>query len=309
MLNRFLKLLGRAGVAWITRDEKGLCRQKRLLALHLLADNADRITFHRAGTTWTTAVTGNIGKRLFLRGGYQEQHVEALVRWTRESGHFSSARDWIIDVGANIGSPSIPFARRTAGRVLAIEPAPDNFELLRQNVSQNGLEQQITCVRAAVCLGGDSVEFVIDPTDGGKGEVRVDGKQGYAGFPADSRIAEVPAKGLDALVAEHDISPGHVVLVWSDVQGREGDVVASGTSLWKAGVPLFAELWLEGLEAHGGLERFLTVLRESFVSFVTREDLVAQGPAARPRPIADLDPILTGLDGKHTDALFLPGRV
>ncbi len=51
-----------------------------------------------------------------------------------------------IDVGANVGTYTI-WAAELGAEVIALEPAPDTFELLRENVALNGY--RVTTVRAA----------------------------------------------------------------------------------------------------------------------------------------------------------------
>jgi FkbM family methyltransferase len=61
-----------------------------------------------------------------------------------------SDSDTVIDVGANIGAFAVHAARQLhGGRVIAFEPAADNFALLEQNARLNGLAN-LTPVRAAV---------------------------------------------------------------------------------------------------------------------------------------------------------------
>jgi FkbM family methyltransferase len=54
--------------------------------------------------------------------------------------------DLFIDIGANVGTYTI-WAAELGAEVIALEPAPDTFELLRENVALNGY--QVTMVRAA----------------------------------------------------------------------------------------------------------------------------------------------------------------
>jgi FkbM family methyltransferase len=57
----------------------------------------------------------------------------------------------IVDVGAHIGSFTIWAARRSpTARLLAIEPNPETFLLLIQNLRDNGLQGRATAVNAAV---------------------------------------------------------------------------------------------------------------------------------------------------------------
>jgi FkbM family methyltransferase len=61
-----------------------------------------------------------------------------------------SATDTVIDIGANIGAFAVYAAKQASrGRVLAFEPASDNYELLARNAALNRLSN-LTPVRAAV---------------------------------------------------------------------------------------------------------------------------------------------------------------
>src|SRR5438105_4568100 len=58
----------------------------------------------------------------------------------------------IIDAGAHIGTYAIPLACAAApkGRVYAFEANPDNFELLKLNITANHHEDRIRCVQAVI---------------------------------------------------------------------------------------------------------------------------------------------------------------
>lgn len=67
----------------------------------------------------------------------------------------------VIDVGAHIGGFSILAAVLGAKEVLAYEPYPDNFELLRKNIALNGLQSVIKPYEKAV-VGIDRPLFMDD---------------------------------------------------------------------------------------------------------------------------------------------------
>ncbi|MFH1843209.1 MAG: FkbM family methyltransferase [bacterium] len=52
-------------------------------------------------------------------------------------GQWIAAGDWVIDIGANIGHYTFCFANLVgaSGRVIAVEPVPETFELLANNVA------------------------------------------------------------------------------------------------------------------------------------------------------------------------------
>jgi len=55
----------------------------------------------------------------------------------------------VIDLGANIGLSSLFFARELAvNEIIAVEPDPDNFQLLSKNLQRAGLANRCTAVRA-----------------------------------------------------------------------------------------------------------------------------------------------------------------
>ncbi len=64
--------------------------------------------------------------------------------------------DVFFDVGAHIGRYTMLVAKRVGplGSVIAIEPEPDNFRLLRANIDLNRLENCITVQRAIADRGG-----------------------------------------------------------------------------------------------------------------------------------------------------------
>ncbi len=59
--------------------------------------------------------------------------------------------DRVVDLGANMGYYSVLFGYAVGehGRVLAIEPDPDNAKLARENIRLNGLTQTVTLIQAA----------------------------------------------------------------------------------------------------------------------------------------------------------------
>tara|TARA_B100000963_G_C22627551_1_gene673172 strand:- start:37 stop:882 length:846 start_codon:yes stop_codon:yes gene_type:complete len=76
-----------------------------------------------------------IGKSLKEYGEYSDIELNIML-------NFINPEDFIFDIGANIGAFSIPFARRAglSGRVFSFEPQEYIFELLKNNIYVNNLE-------------------------------------------------------------------------------------------------------------------------------------------------------------------------
>src|SRR5262249_29934198 len=122
---------------------------------------------------------------------------------------------------------------------------------------------------------------------------------------------KVPASSLDTIVAEEGFRPEDVAFVWSDTQGYETQVLESGEKVLGAGTPAWVELWPSGLDAHGGVERFIDVCRRHFRQFVPSNDLADGRPALRdigelPKLVDSINQIDRATKMDFTDVMLLP---
>lgn len=292
-LRRWYRHLSSYAAASLRGDAAAALRERRELALLALDGDAERISFERDGLRWTVAaVRHTITRNLYVRGAHPGAEVAALGAWLRARGRLGDAHPWCVDVGANVGAPTLFFARDLGRRVIAVEPVPGTHALLRENVSANRMDDRVACVQAAVAATPGTVRIAVSAKDGqsevGDGEGAVD----------------VPARPLDDIVAGAGARPADVSFVWSDTQGFEAEVVRSGRTVFAAGAPAFLELWPEAMERHGGVAAFAAACAESFAGYIPKRDLLAAGPSAAVRPISGLLPFLAALP-KQTDALFV----
>ena len=126
---------------------------RRYLAWWLAEESMDQITFRRGDLAWTVQATDrSVGHRLFNGVTADADQSERVIQWVRKRGRLAG-RDRIVEVGANIGSSTIPMLRCSDCHVLAIEPVPATAGLLRRNLEQNGLSGRATIVECAI---GDS---------------------------------------------------------------------------------------------------------------------------------------------------------
>ncbi len=128
-------------------------------------------------------------------------HPEMLV-WRR---HLRPG-DLFIDVGANVGSYSV-WAGELGAQVVAMEPAPDTFALLQENVALNGYPIEtiqaaagLHCGTARITIGRDTVNR-LDPEGG----------------------AETVMLTIDSVIGSRTVAGMKV-----DVEGFEIDVLRGG---------------------------------------------------------------------------------
>jgi FkbM family methyltransferase len=79
-----------------------------------------------------------IGAKVLLRGSHEPALTELLGTLLSPGGVF-------VDVGANIGYHTLFACARVGpgGRVVAVEPSPDNCDLLRASASRNGFSNLV----------------------------------------------------------------------------------------------------------------------------------------------------------------------
>jgi len=154
-----------------------------------------------------------VGRGLYRRKVHEPNLTKLLL--TRFA---SSAQRNFIDVGANIGYFTCLMSKLAgpSGKVLAIEPEPQNLALLEQNIKMNNL----TNVMVHACALGASEGFAML----GLYKAANRGRHSIVNHDAKSQI-EVPVKTLDALAR----AAGENIDWWSfvkiDVEGYEGFVL------------------------------------------------------------------------------------
>lgn len=223
-----------------------------------------------------------IGRELFLRGEFDFAKLVSALDIVRSKGYPSPRH--LIDVGANIGSITIPAINRgLMESATAIEPHPDNLRLLLANIALNGMVDKVTALPHAV--GSESGAcLLLEESAHSSGNHSI----GSSGVPVRSVC-------LDDL----DFPDG--CLLWMDIEGYEGHALAGGRRLLALGTPVVSEFNPAFLEKSGGLELFREALAGRHLY-----DLETPGDAE-----TTLDAIIQRLAGKPdrdrwTDILALP---
>jgi FkbM family methyltransferase len=219
--------------------------------------------------------------------------------------------DTVLDVGANIGTHALGFARMVGpqGRVLAFEPQPLVFNLLCANMALNQ-QDHVRCLNKAVGihdpLGGASIAVPRTPPDqpANFGNLSLRGAGGTG-----------PMDQVD-LIAIDDLGLQSCRLIKVDVQGMEAEVLRSATNtLTKLRPYLYVEcevaeqagelialmlahnyaLWWHAVPFHS-VGNFYANPVDAFPNVSPVTNLLAI-PAERDIPVNGLDPCLGVEDG------------
>jgi FkbM family methyltransferase len=183
------------------------------LARRWLPRRTVNLTHLEPGLTLTVSLKRHL---MFWSGGLA-RFEPATVRVLRAA---VAPGDVVLDVGANIGFFTTLFSRwvGNAGRVLAIEPEPENQVLLTQNLQSNGCGNVTVCGCAVGAAAGIE-RFSTDEATGATGYL---GDAVTAGEVAVGtgkvRVIETQVETIDALVERHAAAPAVVKL---DIEGGE----------------------------------------------------------------------------------------
>jgi FkbM family methyltransferase len=158
-----------------------------------------------------------VGRGLYRRKVHEPNLTKLLL--TRFA---SSAQRNFIDVGANIGYFTCLMSKLAGptGRVLAIEPEPQNLKLLDQNLKINNLTNVVVHPCALGASEGAAMLGLYKSSNRGRHSI-VDAD-------AMPRI-KVPVKTLDHLAKDFGQNINSWSLVKIDVEGYEGFVIEGAT--------------------------------------------------------------------------------
>lgn len=158
--------------------------------------------------------------RLAIPGRYPPVDM-AMDRYERETTRLISCLvkpDMVVlDIGAHVGYYSLLAARRVGpnGKVYAFEPEPGNYDLLVENIEQNGYENVIPFRQAISDRKGNSTLFLTS-LDNGRHSLY------HHGLPESGHMV-VETTTVDAFLESKGWP--QVGLVKVDVEGAESEVL------------------------------------------------------------------------------------
>jgi FkbM family methyltransferase len=123
----------------------------------------------------------------------------------------------IVDVGAHHGAYAIvlgKLAQEKGGKIIAVEPDPDSFAVLEENVRLNGLREIVICERCAISDRTGQAHFI---SKGGEGHI--------SGSCPSQKSCLVDTFTLEDILKKHAISAVDVLII--DVEGAELPVLRS----------------------------------------------------------------------------------
>lgn len=217
---------------------------------------------HSTIASLSLATVGLPDRQFFFRPGSTDewvidqvfrQHQYAFDQWPStpeilaliERRAAQGRKPLIIDAGANIGASAVYFAMKIpSARIVAIEPAADNFAVLERNTQ--GLDAELHL--AALGAAGR-----VRPVDPGLGA------WGYRTERAQDEAGSVPVLSINRIYAAHS-GDAFPLMVKVDIEGDEKGLFAHDTE-WVAQTPvIFVEPHDWMLPKQGTVRNFLALM-------------------------------------------------
>lgn len=151
-----------------------------------------------------------------------EQFVEDLI------AKFAGKDKTFWDIGANQGTYTLGYGRKY-GKVLAVEPHPDEHRALAAKIREDATMSHVTVLRAAVVDFDGLTEFYVNPQSRG-GHITAPNVLSSALWPYGRNATAVDGRTLDSLAREY----GYPDVVKMDIEGAE-------EIAWRRGLELLRE--------------------------------------------------------------------
>ncbi len=189
--------------------------------------------------------------------------IFALVVEPRTATWFTvSEGDVVVDIGAHIGRYTL-MAARYASKVIAVEPEPSNYSLLKANIELNGFSNVIVLPIALSSNRATEKFYLATQGDTARSSLE-EGWSTKKGFSPNQNAIEVESETLDNLIARLDVTA--IDLLKIDVEGHEVAVLKGASKALKKTRKLI-------LEVSRGNERICEcVLREAEFNLVAVEE-------------------------------------
>ena len=158
--------------------------------------------------------------------GKYNLHAFIDLRLSESDKEFIKNKD-IIDAGAFTGDTALPLSKLTSSNVYAFEPFEESFELLKQNIENNNIDNIIPIQKSlgningerSLYLSGDNVQGITSNPNARK-------------YDTELKVEEVT---IDKFVEENNLDVGFITV---DVEGAEMDLLNGAINTIKSQTPI-----------------------------------------------------------------------
>ena len=170
---------------------------------------------------------------------------------------------WFLDLGANIGTTGIYFTKKIAPnlKLLAFEPDPENFKLLRTNLILNDAEENSVIENFGLGEVESEMTLYRDKNNPGHNGV----------YSNDTGVESETVKilPLDNYFDAQNMDAEKIKYIWIDTEGFEPQVLFGMKNiLSKNPAPIFMEFNPQYWQKSGYYEKFVELLKKFYAGYV-----------------------------------------
>ena len=210
-----------------------------------------------------------ISKECFTKGDYDYEKFQKVIDFLKSDYQITK----LYDIGANIGVTCISAVNRELVKcAIAVEPEPENFKLLKLNITLNNLEDKIETLDYALSSESDKfLNLEISDDNSGDHRIRPSGKKKDIHGEEQRKVINVMSKTFDSLFP--DINPKED-LIWIDTQGFEPNILSGANKLIISGAPIVIEFWPYGLKRNDLWKKMQEIIKKfKFFSDISEDTI------------------------------------
>ena len=181
--------------------------------------SSKEIIFNFKNSNLLVNARDHIGFRTYISGQPFEMAVYNLANKLKPSG-----RTIVLDIGANIGTASVPICAENNFELIAVEPSKENAALLLKNIFTNKIKAKIYCYALVNKVTQNYIKLFINR--GNTGANSLSSLWNPSVDLNDDRLVEfVPCKTFDEIFFQKNIDVKKIIISKIDVEGVEEDVL------------------------------------------------------------------------------------
>lgn len=213
------------------------------------------------GGTYFVDVNDHLGYRFYVNSKFDDtaSRIGQIIDF--------QADDIFLDIGANIGSVSIPFALEFNNEVIAIEASPLNASILLKNVSLNHVKFQVKNICAVSSDLASREGYINIYTKSGNTAANSVYESWNPSRTNRQRFELSKTSTLDKVLTQEELS--RIKLIKIDVEGAELEVLSGFTQIEDINAPIIFEyrvdIMIRDLADDGS--ELLKILRKNFELF------------------------------------------
>ena len=256
----------------------------RLLIFHI----ARRLNYYMSCTTSdglhyvaTSKDNTILGTMYLNQKNWAEKSMRLFRMLTDKFYGIDDSNGLFLDLGANIGTTGIYFLKKFVPnlKLLAFEPDPENYKLLRANLILNDLYENAIVENYG--LGDTETEMTMyrAPLNPGSNSLVVDDRQ------EKELVKIIP---LDKYFEENKLNAKDIKYIWIDTEGFEPQVLLGAKNiLTENPAPVFMEFNPDLYKKYGYYEKMMQFLSEFYTHYVLVQQAF-QGAQIEVSPIENL---------------------